>query len=61
VAEGAVADGWATDDGVGLHFRGDELVEAVADRADARAWRVRATPDGTAVETPVEPRLLPPA
>jgi peptidase E len=60
VAEGVLAAGWATDDGVGLHFRGDELVDVVADRADARAWRVRAGPDGTALEDPVAPRLLPP-
>ncbi|MCM3884855.1 peptidase E [Frankia sp. R82] len=59
VADGALPAGWATDDGVGLHFRGTELVEAVADRPNARAWRVEPGPNGTAVETPVEPRLLP--
>ena len=58
VAEGVLPAGWATDDGVGLHFRGTELVEAVADRPNAYAWRVERGPDGTAVETRVEPRLL---
>jgi peptidase E len=59
VAEGTLPAGWATDDGVGLHFRGTELVEAVADRPGRRAWRVERVPDGTARESPVEPRLLP--
>jgi peptidase E len=59
VASGVLPPGWATDDGVGLHFRGTELVEAVADRPGRRAWRVERGPDGTAAESPVEPRLLP--
>ncbi|CAO5166835.1 hypothetical protein FAIPA1_290028 [Frankia sp. AiPs1] len=58
VADGTLPAGWATDDGVGLHFQGTELVEAVADRPNARAWRVEPGPDGGVVETPVEPRLL---
>ncbi|MCK9904644.1 peptidase E [Parafrankia colletiae] len=58
VADGTLPAGWATDDGVGLHFRGTELVEAVADRPDAYAWRVEPGPDGTAVETRVTPRVL---
>jgi peptidase E len=60
VVDGTLPAGWATDDGVGLHFRGTDLVEAVADRPGRRAWRVERGPDGTAVESPVEPRLLPP-
>ncbi|MBX6389750.1 MAG: peptidase E [Frankia sp.] len=59
VGEGVLPAGWATDDGVGLHFRGTELVEAVADRPGASAWRVERGPDGAVVETRVEPRLLP--
>ncbi len=47
VADGTLPDGWATDDGVGLHFRGTELVEAVADRPDVYAWRVQRIPAGT--------------
>jgi dipeptidase E len=45
--------GYAADDGVGLHFAGTELAEAVTCRPGARAYRV--DPDG---ETPVVPRLL---
>ncbi|OHV52717.1 peptidase E [Frankia sp. CcI156] len=59
VAEGTLPAGWATDDGVGLHFHGTDLVEAVADRPGVHAWRVERGPDGTAVETAVVPRLLP--
>jgi peptidase E len=58
VAEGTLPAGHATDDGVGLVYRGTELVEAVADRPDAAAYRVQRGPDGTAVETRVEPRRL---
>jgi peptidase E len=59
VADGVLAPGWATDDGVGLHFRGTELAEVVADRPGVHAWRVEPGPGGTVVETAVTPRLLP--
>lgn len=59
VGDGLLPAGWATDDGVGLHFRGSELVEAVADRPGKKAWRLERGDDGSAVETAVEPRLLP--
>ena len=58
VADGTLPGGHATDDGVGLVYRGTELVEAVADRPDVAAYRVERGPDGTAVETRVEPRRL---
>jgi peptidase E len=58
VADGTLPGGHATDDGVGLVYRGTELVEAVADRPDKAAYRVERGPDGTAVETRVEPRRL---
>jgi peptidase E len=58
VADGTLPGGHATDDGVGLVYRGTELVEAVADRPDAAAYRVERGPDGTAVETRLEPRRL---
>jgi len=58
VADGTLPDGHATDDGVGLVYRGTELVDIVADRADAAAYRVERGPDGTVVETRVEPRRL---
>jgi peptidase E len=57
VARGDAPAGWGVDDGVGLLFRGKRLVEAVASRPGARAYRVRAC-DGEAVEEAIEPRLL---
>jgi peptidase E len=58
VAEEALPAGHATDDGVGLVYRGTDLVEAVADRPDVAAYRVQRGPDDTVVETRVEPRRL---
>jgi len=58
VADGTLPAGHATDDGVGLVYRGAELVEAVADRPGAAAYRVERGSDGTAVETRIEPRRL---
>ena len=58
VADGTLPAGHATDDGVGLLYRGTELVEAVSDRPDVGAYRVDRGPDGTAVETRIEPRRL---
>jgi len=57
VARGELPAGWGVDDGAGLLFRGTRLVEAVASRPSARAFRVRAV-DGRAVEEAIEPRLL---
>jgi len=53
VADGTLPPGYAADDGVGLHYVGTELHEAVADRDGASAWRVQ--PDG---ETQVPTRRL---
>jgi peptidase E len=58
VADGTLPAGFATDDGVGLVYRGTELVEAVADRPGKAAYRVERAPDGTATETRIEPRRL---
>ena len=44
VADGTLPAGHATDDGVGLVYRGTELVEAVADRPDKAAYRVERGP-----------------
>jgi len=53
----AAAD--TTDDGVGLHYRGTELVEALTELPGKGAYRVERGPEGEAVETRLEPRLLP--
>jgi peptidase E len=58
VADGTLPAGHATDDGVGLVYRGTELVEAVADRPGTAAYRVERGADGTALETRIDPRRL---
>jgi hypothetical protein len=57
VGEGALAPGFAVDDGVGLHLEGTDLVEAVCERAGAAAYRVERHGDGVR-ETRIEPRDL---
>ncbi len=59
IGEGSIPAGYATDDNVGLVYRGTELVEAVSEAAGKGAYRVERGDDGTAVETRIEPRLLP--
>jgi peptidase E len=58
VANGTLPAGYATDNGVGLLYRGTEMIEAVAEVAGAAAYHVRRGADGEAVETRIEPRLL---
>jgi dipeptidase E len=53
VDSGELAPGLAADDGVGLHFVGKELAEAVGSRRDAGAFRVE-----PGVETPIPVRYL---
>ena len=59
VAEGALPTTYCTDDGVGVVYRGTELVEAVSERRGAGAYVVRREDDGRAIEDRIEPRLLP--
>ena len=59
VADRTLPTAYATDDGVGLHYRGTELVEALTEIPGKGAYRVERGPDGEAVETRLEPRLLP--
>jgi peptidase E len=58
VEKGDLPTSHATDDGVGLVYDGTDLVEAVSDRPDAAAYVVERQPDGTVIETRIEPRLL---
>ncbi|NEB19226.1 MULTISPECIES: peptidase E [Streptomyces] len=58
VADGTLPTAHCTDDGVGLVYRGTELVEAVTEARGKGAYVV--VPDGgTAVEERLEPRELP--
>ena len=57
VAEGVLGETHCTDDGVGLVYRGTELVEAVTEQDGKSAYVVRYV-DGVAVEEPLETRRL---
>ena len=58
VADGTLPDGYATDDGVGVLYRGQEFVEAVTELDGKHAFFVERQADGTARETTLETRLL---
>lgn len=57
VADGTFPLAYCTDDGVGLHYRGTELVEAVTERPGAYGYVVRRE-DGQAVEEQLPTRVL---
>jgi peptidase E len=59
IAEGRLPTAYATDDGVGLVYRGTEMTEAVADTEGKCAYLVERTPEGQVRETTITPRLLP--
>jgi len=58
IADGVLPDGYASDDGVGLLYRGTALVEAVTEMRGKGAYAVRRDGD-RAVEDRIEPRNLP--
>jgi len=58
VASGELPAGYATEDGVGLHYIGTELHEAVAMRDGALAWWAEPTPGGGYRDEPIAPRRL---
>jgi peptidase E len=57
IGDGALPAGYATDDGVGLHYVGRELREALSERKDAAAYWVERTAGGVE-ESEIVPRLL---
>jgi peptidase E len=58
VAQGVLAAGYATEDGVGLHYVGTDLHEAVSARAGARAWRVQPADGGGFRDAAITPRMI---
>ena len=54
IVDGLLGDGYAADDGVGLHYAGDSLRAVVSARAGATAYRVVRKADGTAHESALE-------
>ncbi len=58
VAEAQLPTAYATDDGVGLIYRGTEISEAVTQVDGKLAYLVERGADGEARETPITPRRL---
>jgi peptidase E len=58
VGDGTLPDGFATDNGVGLHYIGTQLHEVVSETADAKGYRVERAGAGEVRESVIEPRLL---
>jgi len=58
VAEGTLPTSYATDDGVGLIYRGTTMIGAVTEVPGKGAYRVEQTSDGESRETPISPRTL---
>ena len=58
IGSGALPDGYATDDGVGLVYQGTTLVEAVSEIPGKGAYFVRRS-GAAALEDRIEPRALP--
>ncbi|HVQ90456.1 MAG TPA: peptidase E [Mycobacteriales bacterium] len=58
VGNGTLPAGYATDDGVGLHYRGVELVDVLSDTPGKAAYHVTPDAGGGVNETRIEPRLL---
>jgi peptidase E len=58
IADGTLPAGYATDDGVGLLYRGREFVEAVTEVDGKGAYYVERGADGQAVETRLDVRRL---
>jgi hypothetical protein len=59
VAEGTLPTAYATDDGVGLLYRGTEMVEVLGETPDAAAYKVEPDGAGGARETVLPATLLP--
>jgi hypothetical protein len=58
VAEGLLPAGYATEDGVGLHYVGTELRKAVSVLAGKRAWQVQPAAGARYTEEPITPKLI---
>jgi hypothetical protein len=59
VAEGTLPTSYATDDGVGLRYRGTMLDAVLTERDGAAGYRVTRGADGTAVEDVLTAERLP--
>ncbi|MEV6597298.1 peptidase E [Actinoplanes sp. NPDC051346] len=58
IGDGTLPDGYATDDGAGLVYRGTRLAEVVADKDGPRGYELKRAADGSVTETPLPTRVL---
>ncbi|MGI9009532.1 MAG: Type 1 glutamine amidotransferase-like domain-containing protein [Streptosporangiaceae bacterium] len=58
VAEGALPAGYASEDGVGLHYVGTDLREAVTIAPGKHAWWVEPAARGGFRQQPIDPRPI---
>ncbi|MCO8272360.1 peptidase E [Actinoplanes sp. TRM 88003] len=58
IGDGTLGDGYATDDGAGLVYRGTTLSEVVADRPGPLGYQLSRAADGSVTETPLPTRVL---
>lgn len=58
IADGTLPDGYATDDGVNIHFVDEIFHQAISDRPNVFAYRITRNPDGTITEEKIDPTLL---
>ncbi len=58
IAEGVLPDGYATDDGAGLVYRGTQLHEAIAERPGIYGHRITRNSEGGVNETRLPTRVL---
>ena len=57
LSEGLISEGYAADDGIGLHFVGDRLAKIVSSRPNAKAYWLKKSGE-TVEETPLIPTYL---
>ena len=58
IGDGTLPDGYATDDGAGLVYRGTRLAEVVADKEGPLGYELKRAADGSVTETPLPTRVL---
>ena len=58
IADGTFGPGYASEDGVGLHYVGTEMVEAISIRDGKKAWYVASDGCGGATASAIEPRRI---
>ncbi len=58
ILEGTIPDGYATDDGVNIHFIDQEFHKAVSDRPEVYAYKIIRNQDNSIIEEKIQPELL---